>query len=116
LAEESGSSLSDYQSAYDYVSQQDQKEFLILAIIECGNEDIQLRWPLENQKLNRNTVGIISVSIDLFITFTFLLALFFIQNGVKKDTETYRKQMYETKQFSVVVYNLPKVSMTYSIE
>jgi hypothetical protein len=58
----------------------------MLAIVECGNEDIQLRWPLEDESMTRNDVGIVSVTIDLLIMSLFMGALWFIQTGVKRDT------------------------------
>jgi hypothetical protein len=69
----------------------------MFAVIECGTDDLQLRWPFEGKTITRDIIGIVCVSIDLLIMTLFMLALWYIQSGVKRDTEIYRKKMYETK-------------------
>ena len=69
----------------------------MFAVIECGTDDIELRWPFEGKTMPRDIIGIICVGIDLLIMFMFMLTLWYVQSGVKRDTEIYRKKMYETK-------------------
>ena len=70
----------------------------------------------EGKVLTRENLGLIIVSADLFIMVCFLLAIWFITYAVRVDAERHRNLLFETKEFALEFYNLPKLHPKYSME
>lgn len=73
----------EYQEAYEYVIDQSQEGFFLYAIFECSNEIVNLRYPFEDDQIERSNLGLISVITDIVIMSIFLLTLWCISYLVK---------------------------------
>lgn len=88
----------------------------MFAIVECSNEIIQLNAPFEHIELERKQVGTIAVIIDMLLMAAFLLTIWILKYLVKVDSERHRNLLFETREFSVAITNLPTLGPDYSIE
>jgi hypothetical protein len=66
--------------------------------------------------MERKDLGILSVIIDIVIMTMFLFAIWIISYLVRLDSERHKRLLFETKEFSVIVNNLPKITSLYTIE
>jgi len=66
--------------------------------------------------LAREDLGIIIVGADLLIMVCFLLTVWFLTHSVRVDAERHRNLLFETKEFALEIYNLPRLHPKYSLE
>lgn len=84
------------------------------AVVRCRNEDVNLRAPLSSKSMNRESIGMLVVSIDFVIMLTFMILIWYIQYSIKCDVDRHDNLMFETNQFAITISNLPKQSSKYS--
>lgn len=106
----------EYQKAYEYVISDSSTSFYLYSVVECKNEQIDLANLGESVSLDRKTMGLVAVFTDLVYMSFFLLSLWAIAYFVKGDSERHRNLLFETREFAVVVKNLPKLSASYTID
>lgn len=75
-----------------------------------------MRYPLTDKIMERKDLGILSVIIDIVIMTCFLFAIWIMSYLVRLDSERHKRLLFETKEFSVIVNNLPKITSLYTIE
>ena len=85
-------------------------------IFECSNEIVKMRYPYEDEQIERSDLGILSVVIDIAVMSVFLICLWFMRYFVHKEKERQKTLLFETKEFSVRISNLPKVTQFYGME
>ena len=51
----------------------------------------------------------LAVCIDIVIMVFFILGIWIIQYLIKLDSERHKKLLFETKEFAVMIDNLPKI-------
>jgi len=90
--------------------------YYLYGVVECQNEIISLSEPFNNTTIERKTLGFIAVGTDIFVMTCFLFGIWVITYLVKLDSERHKNLLFETKEFSVVVDNLPTLSEDYTIE
>ena len=66
--------------------------------------------------MERKDLGILSVIIDIVVMTFFLFALWIISYLVRLDSERHKNLLFETKEFSIIVTNLPNISSLFTIE
>jgi len=102
-----------YEEAYDYVLSDESVDFNLYALVECRNEMIGLG---DNNFISRKDIGIAAVSIDLVIMLIFLLSLWIVTYFVKLDSDRHNNLLFETREFSIMINNLPPLDNDYTIE
>ena len=102
-----------YETAYEYVLNNANEEFNLYALVECRNEMIPLGDDLFKSRMD---IGISAVCLDLVIMLMFLLALWVITYFVKLDSDRHNNLLFETKEFSASIQNLPELKSDYTIE
>ena len=102
-----------YEKAYDYVLNDASIDLNLYALVECRNEMIDLG---DEKFISRKQIGIAAVCIDLFIMMVFLLSIWIITYFVKLDSDRHNNLLFETKEFSVAIKNLPTLDKEYTIE
>jgi hypothetical protein len=66
--------------------------------------------------MERKDLGLLSVITDIVIMTFFLFALWTISYLVRLDSERHKNLLYETKEFSIIVSNLPKITSLFTVE
>jgi len=70
----------------------------------------------DKYKLDRKTLGIAAVCLDLLYMAMFLGMIWVVKYLVKVDSERHKNLLFETSEFSIQVKNLPHLDENYSIE
>ena len=102
-----------YEKAYDYVLSDASVDLNLYALVECRNEMIDLG---DERFISRKQIGIAAVCIDLFIMMVFLLSIWIITYFVKLDSDRHNNLLFETREFSIAIKNLPTLDNQYTIE
>jgi len=89
------------------------EDYNLYALVECRNENIDIG---DDQYISRVDIGIAAVCIDLGIMMIFLLSLWIITYFVKLDSDRHNNLLFETKEFSIAINNLPPLDNNYTIE
>lgn len=85
----------------------------------CILENIPLVNPVNREvivEIERGTLGTAVVLTDLFIMLCFIMALWFIIYFVRKETERHKKLLFESKDFAIELWRLPKLTNTYNVD
>ena len=106
----------EYQETYEWIIANKDEGFFLYTIFECENDIITLRYPWEGNTMERKDLGILSVIIDIVVMTFFLFALWIISYLVRLDSERHKNLLFETKEFSIIVTNLPNISSLFTIE
>ena len=106
----------EYQDTYEWIVANPDEGFFLYTIFECENEVIKMRYPLTDKIMERKDLGILSVIIDIVIMTCFLFAIWIMSYLVRLDSERHKRLLFETKEFSIIVNNLPKITSLYTIE
>jgi len=109
------STVTQFEKAYNWYVDNENIPHYLYAVIECTNQEIELQG-MEGLTISRQALGIWTVVIDFFIMLSFLIALWTLTFLVKVDSERHRSLFFETKEFSVMIGNLPTLSESYTIE
>lgn len=106
----------EYKLAYEYVISDNSTSFFLFSVVECSNEEIALYPPFQGYSLARKDLGLLAVLADLVYMALFLLSLWLITYLIHVDSERHRNLLFETREFSAVVNNLPKLSQDFTVE
>lgn len=105
-----------YKKAFEYVLSDNKTDFYLFAVVECRNENIKLDPPFDHLDLNRQAVGYYAVFLDLAYMGFFLLCIWVMSYLVSVDAERHRNLLFESREFAVEIFNLPKLTDNYTIE
>ena len=106
----------EYLKAYEWVVDNMDEGFFLYTIFECENDAIDLRYFLSGKTIERRDLGILAVITDIVIMTFFLFAIWTISYLVRLDSERHKNLLFETKEFSVIVDNLPKITSIFTVE
>lgn len=106
----------EYQETYEWIIANKDEGFFLYTIFECENDVINLRYFLKDKTMERKDLGLLSVITDIIIMTSFLFAIWIISYLVRVDSERHKRLLFETKEFSVIVSNLPKITTIYTVE
>ena len=67
-------------------------------------------------ELEREKIGIYVAIFDFFIMITSLFGLHLMNKWVERDSWRHRNLLFETQEFSVFIWDLPKMKNSYKIE
>jgi hypothetical protein len=104
----------EYKQAFEYVISDKSTSFYLYAVVECLNDDVELRFPFEGSKISRADIGFLAVSIDLVVMLLFMINLMMTSWLVKIDSERHKNLLFETNEFSISVSHLPRLSPDYT--
>lgn len=104
----------EYKQAFEYVISDKSTSFYLYAVVECLNDDVELRYPFEGSKISRADIGFLAVSIDLVVMLLFMINLMMTSWLVKIDSERHKNLLFETNEFSISVSHLPRLSPDYT--
>ena len=66
--------------------------------------------------ISRENIGIYIVAFDLLIMIMTMLAIWIIEYYIRLDVERHQSKLFETSEFTVEIWNLPKLHEEYSAE
>lgn len=110
---QSVSTVITYKKAFEYVLRDDKTDFYLYAVVECRNEKIKMNYPFDHIDLDRSTVGYFAVLLDLSYMGIFLFCIWVMSYLVSIDAERHRNLLFESREFAIEIFNLPKLTENY---